>query len=70
MRINQLLRLSVAAKQAGVPRSTLQSAVESGNLRSARTACGLILVDPDDVEAWKESDRTPGPKPYRSRKQR
>ena len=56
-------RITLVAKELGIPRTTLISAVDRGEISGALTACGLILIDPHSAEKWaKDSTRRTGPK--------
>ena len=63
MDVAKLTRIAVAAESAGVNRSTLKSAVERGEVKSYRSACGLPMILMADVMAWAKAPRQPGPKP-------
>ena len=62
----KLSRIAHAADAAGIARTTLLSAVERGEVRIYRTACGLPLVRQEDVSAWALVERKRGPKPAAS----
>ena len=51
------------AAPLGVAKSTLDSAVNAGKLKSYSTACGLPLVTERDALKWFRSPRKTGPKP-------
>ncbi len=53
----RLYRVAIAAKECGVSRDTLISAVRDGRCRSFPTACGLPLVTLKDVRAWDAGPR-------------
>mgnify|MGYP001467085321 CR=1 FL=1 len=55
--------VSRAARVTGVARSTLQSAVERGEVELILLAGGTRIVRIDDVRAWiaQGADRRPGP---------
>lgn len=58
-------RLAMVAHELGVPRSTLRSGCDRGEIRTAVTGCGLVLVDPDSARRWLAAadERRTGPKP-------
>lgn len=52
MRTRQLYRKAIAARECGVSRQALQHATAAGKIRTHRTACGLPLVDLEEVQAY------------------
>lgn len=52
MHNTQLWRPTKLAKEIGISPTTLDSAVQSGRIKSYPTVCGLKLVNRDDVEKW------------------
>jgi excisionase family DNA binding protein len=60
-----LLTVAAAARLAGVPRSTIQSAIARGDLPATRINAALPpLVTLRDVQTWKKNGcHTPGRKP-------
>ena len=56
-------RIAWAAEAEGIARTTLQSAVERGELPVVVTGCGVSLVTLADVRAWARVERRPGRKP-------
>lgn len=50
--INQLYRIAAAARRYKLVHTTLYTAVMRGDLAYTKTACGLHLVHPGDVERW------------------
>lgn len=63
MDAQKLHRLAVAATLCGVPRGTLRSGIDRGELPVYHTACGLPLVSLGDVRRWAKVERKPGRKP-------
>lgn len=61
------MRIALVAKELDVPRTTLISAVDRGEIDGAVTACGLVLIDPDSAIKWAaDESRRPGRKPAAS----
>lgn len=56
-------RLSRASAKTGVPRNTIESAIDAGHIPHARTLCGLPLVRLADVREFKKNRPAVGPKP-------
>jgi len=53
MTLTNLYRLGAALQQAtGIPRQTIASAVNRGEISTTSTACGAILVDVNHVRQW------------------
>lgn len=60
-------RIALVAEELGVPRTTLISAMDRGEIKGAETACGLPLIDPEDAARWAADDsRRPGRKPAKA----
>jgi hypothetical protein len=49
-----LWRVKYAAQEVSIPRTTIDSAIERGELDCYYTACGLPLVLIEDVREWKD----------------
>lgn len=64
IQLNKLYRLSNAARECGIARSTLESAILRGEIPPHYTACGLPLVKLADVEKFRKAagTRRTGPK--------
>jgi len=45
----------------GIPRTTLQSAVERGDIPTRELEGGTILVDVGAAETWAKTEKRPGP---------
>jgi hypothetical protein len=58
-----LYPIAVAAKECGVNRTTLQSAVDAGHCTAHQLGNGTPVVTLSDVRAWMATDRKPGRKP-------
>lgn len=53
MTLTNLYRLgSALAKATGIPRQTIRSAMQRGEIGTYYTACGVQLVDVRDVRRW------------------
>lgn len=55
--LDQLYRITRAAESCGLPRSTLESALQRGEIPTHYTACGLPLVLLADVRHWQQQRR-------------
>ena len=63
-------RIGLVARELGVPRTTLISAVARGEIDGAVTACGLPLIDPASAKRWAADEtRKPGRKPAGAKSQ-
>jgi excisionase family DNA binding protein len=58
-----MYRIANIAKLLGVPRQTVQTAVDRGDIPSETTACGLPLVKRQAVERFLAHRPKRGPKP-------
>ena len=58
--ISDYWRVSNAAAELGIARTTLATAVQSGSCDSETLADGTPVVTLDQVEAWLATDRRPG----------
>lgn len=63
MDVAKLYRIAVAARDVGVQRSTLKSAIDRGEVAVFESACGLPMVRLADVVQWAAQERSRGPKP-------
>ena len=53
MTLTNLYRIgSALAKATGIPRQTIHSATQRGEISTYYTACGVQLVDVRDVRRW------------------
>ena len=53
MTLTNLYRIgSALAKAVGIPRQTIRSAMQRGEIGTYYTACGVRLVDVRDVRRW------------------
>lgn len=68
MRVSESCGLKYAAHKTGVARTTIQSAVERGEIPSEKDMGGVPHVRLADVEAWnaKAGERRRGPKPKKA----
>jgi hypothetical protein len=60
MNCGQLYRITFAAEELGLRRSTLATAIARGEIRVYQTACGLPLVTLADVREWTTHERKVG----------
>lgn len=66
MKTEVLYRVFSAAKELGLNERTIRHAIDRGEIKTHRTACGVVLVDLPTILAWKIDPTRP--KPGRPRK--
>jgi excisionase family DNA binding protein len=59
--MNREETIGKAAKLLGIPRTTLQSAVERGDIPTRKLEGGTVLVELHAAEKWVKNGRRPGP---------
>lgn len=66
METNKLYRVTMACKKLGIHRTTVNSAIERGEVETHQTACGLPLVTLAELKRWNKRERKLGRKPNES----
>lgn len=62
MSIREWWSVAALARDLGVARTTLASAVDAGHVEEASLGCGTRVVRRESAERWLASDRRPGRK--------
>lgn len=60
MKLSTLYRLPAAAERSGVPRQTLLSAIQRGELVPHLTGCGMQLLTLEQIKRWQADPKRRG----------
>ncbi len=63
MNVKNLFRIGIVAKKTGVPRTSIMTAIDRGEIAVYHSACKLPMVTLADVQKWGKEERPMGRPP-------